>query len=157
MSFQPAFPEGGPGGVGRVVERDIAASQAWNVGALLLVDSNGAFAECGADPAAIAAVALAPTGADTSGFNILGQKAFPPGKMQAATIKGRHFTAKYVGSLPAADGGLYGVVRDTDGLWKVDFSETTATRLKLVGRRTTSPENIARVIVEFLDANVQAI
>lgn len=157
MSFQPAYPEGGPGGVGRVVTRPIAASQAWNTGALLLVDNNGAFAECGADPAAIAAVALAPTGSDTSGFNILGQKAFPPGQMQAATIKGRRFIAKYVGTLPAADGGAYGVVRDSDGFWKVDFTETTATRLKLVDRRTTSPENLALVVVEFLDANVQAI
>lgn len=158
MSFQIAFPEHGPGGAGRNVDRDIAASQTWNVGALLLVDANGAFAECGADPAAIAAVALAPQGTDTSGFNILGTKAFPPGRMQAATIGNqRHFTAKYVGTLPAADGGLFGVVRDTDGDWKVDFTETTATRLKLVSRRTQSPENIARVVVEFLAANVQAI
>jgi hypothetical protein len=155
MSFQLAHPDGVA--VGRVVERDIAASQTWNVGALLLVDANGAFAECGADPAAIAAVALAPQGTDTSGFNILGTKAFPPGKMQAATIKNKVFTAKYTGTLPAADGGLYGVVKDTDNDWKVDFSETTATRLKLVGRRTTSPENIARVLVKFLDANVQDI
>lgn len=155
MSFQLAYPEGDD--VGRVVERDIAAAQTWNVGALLLVDANGAFAECGADPAAIAAVALAPQGADASGFNILGTKAFPPGKMQAAPIKNRQFTAKYVGTLPAADGGVYGVVRDTDLDWKVDFAETTNTRLKLIGRRTTSPENIARVIVQFLDANVQAI
>lgn len=158
MSFQIAYPDGtGPGGVGRIVERDIAAAQAWNTGALVLVDANGAFAECGADPAAVAAVALAPTGADTSGFNILGTKAFPPGKMQAATIKGRRFTAKYIGTLPAADGGLFGVVKDSDGDWKVDFTETVNTRLKLIGRRTLSPENIARVVVEFLDANVQVI
>jgi len=155
MSFQLAHPVGVA--VGRVVERDLAASQTFNVGALLLVDSNGAFAECGADPAAIAAVALAPAGSDTSGFNVLGVKPFPPGKMQAKTIQGVQFTAKYVGTLPAADGGLYGVVRDTDGDWKVDFSETSATRLKLIGRRTTSPENIARVVVQFLDANVQTI
>lgn len=155
MSFQMAHPDGVA--VGRVVERDLAAAQTFSVGALLLVDGNGAFAECGADPAAIAAVALAPAGADASGFNILGTKSFPPGKMQAETIKNRIFSAKYVGTLPAADGGLYGVVKDSDGDWKVDFTETTATRLKLVGRRTTSPENIARVLVQFLDANVQAI
>lgn len=158
MTFQMAHPDGGgPGGVGRIVERDLAAAQTFNVGALLLVDGNGAFAECGADPAAIAAVALAPAGADTSGFNILATKAFPPGKMQAEVIKDRTFTAGYVGTLPAADGGSYGVVRDTDSSWKVDFTETVNTCLKLVGRRTTSPENIARVIVQFLDSHVQAI
>lgn len=155
MSFQLAHPDGDD--VGRVVTRDLAASQTFNVGALLAVDSNGAFAECGADPAAIAAVALSPAGTDSSGFNILGRKEFPSGKMQACPIKNRQFTAKYVGSLPAADGGLYGVVRDTDGDWKVDFSEIVNTSLKLVGRRTNSPENIARVVVQFLDANVQVI
>ena len=155
MSFQLAHPVGVA--VGRVVERDLAASQVFNVGALLLVDSNGAFAECGADPAAIAAVALAPAGPDTSGFNILGVKPFPPGKMQAETLAGKQFTAKYVGTLPAADGGVYGVVRDTDGSWKVDFSEVTATRVTLIGRRTTSPENIARVVVEFLATCIQTI
>jgi len=156
MSFQLAHPVGVA--VGRVVERDLAASQTFTVGALLLVDSNGAFAECGADPAAIAAVALAPAGSDTSGFNILGVKPFPPGKMQGKTIGDNcQFTAKYVGTLPAADGGAYGVVKDSDGDWKVDFNETSATRLRLIGRRTTSPENIARVVVQFLDANVQTI
>ena len=154
MSFQVAYPDGND--VGYIVEGDIVASQAWLVGALLVRDSDNAFAECGADPVAVGAVALAPCGADTSGFNILGVKEFPPGKMQACPVQGkRAFTAEYVGTLPAADGGLYGVVRDTDSKWKVDFSEITATVVKLIGRRTTSPENIARVIVEFLDDVVQ--
>lgn len=156
MSFQVAYPDGMA--VGYMVEGDIADSQAWLVGALLIRDSDFAFAECGADPAAVAAVALAPCGTDSSGFNILGSKEFPPGKMQVCPVQNkRPFTALYVGTLPAADGGSYGVVRDTDGLWKVDFNETTATVVKLIGRRTTSPENIARVIVEFLDDVVQAI
>lgn len=155
MSFQMAHPNGVA--VPRVVTRPLAAGAAFLEGALLLVDANGAFAECGADPAAIAAVALAPCGADTSGFNILGKKEFPPGYMQGETIKDREFSAKYIGSLPAADGGAYGVVKDSDGYWKVDFTDTTATRVRLVDRRTTSPENIARVVVKFLDANVQTI
>lgn len=157
MSFQIAYPDGGAAGVPRIVTRALAAAQAFNVGALVLVDANGNFAECGADPAAIAAVALAPAGSDSSGFNILGTKSFPPGYMQGCCIKGKAFSAKYVGSLPAADGGLYGVVKDSDGDWKVDFGETTNTRLKLVDRRTNSPENIGRVIVRFLDANAQDI
>lgn len=156
MSFQMAHPDGVA--VPRVVTRPLAASQAFNAGALLLVDANGAFAECGADPTSIAAVALGPCGTDASGFNILGKKEFPPGYMQGESIRGgKTFSAKYVGSLPAADGGAYGVVKDSDGDWKVDFTDTTNTRLRLVDRRTTSPENIARVLVQFLDANVQAI
>jgi hypothetical protein len=158
MSFQMAYPDGpSPGGVGRIVTRPLAAAQVFNVGALLLVDANGAFAECAANPAAIAAVALAPAGTDASGFNMLGAFPFPPGQMQGEAIKGRKFTCKYVGTLPAADGALYGVVRDSDNSWKVNFADTVNTRVKLVDRRTNSPENIARVVVEFLDANVQSI
>jgi hypothetical protein len=55
------------------------------------------------------------------------------------------------------DGGSYGVVKDSDGKWKVDFSDTTATRVKLVGRRTNSPENLPQVIVTVLAANVQVM
>jgi hypothetical protein len=67
------------------------------------------------------------------------------------------FRAKYVGSLPAADGGSYGVVKDSDGFWKVDFTDTTATRVKLVGRLTNAPENVPEVLVTFLAANLQDI
>lgn len=156
MSFQLAHPKGVA--VPRTVTRPLAASQAFNAGTLLLVDANGAYAECGADPTAIAAVAIAPCGADSSGFNILGKKEFPPGYMQGIALVDRPvFSAKYIGGLPAADGGAYGVVKDSDGDWKVDFTETVNTRLRLVDRRTTSPENIARVVVEFLDANIQTI
>jgi hypothetical protein len=48
-------------------------------------------------------------------------------------------------------------VKDSDGQWKVDFAETTNTRLRLVDRRTGSPENVGRVVVQFLDANIQTI
>jgi len=155
MSFQLAHPDGTH--VPRVVTKPLAASQVFLEGALLLEDSNAAYAECGADPAAIAAVAPNGAGPDTSGFNILGVKPFPPGFMDGISVRNQIFSARYVGTLPAADGGSYGVVKDTDGYWKVDFNETSATRVVLVGRRTTSPENIARVLVRFLDANVQTI
>lgn len=156
MSFQLAHPYGRS--VPRVIEKPLAAAQTFNAGALLLADASDNFAECGADPASIGAVALSGAGSDTSGFNIFGKKEFPPGKMQAVPLKtDLPFTAKYVGTLPAANGGSYGVVRDTDSDWKVDFAETVATRVKLVDRRTTSPENIARVVVEFLAANIQLL
>ena len=155
MSFMLAEPF--EDGVGRTIERPQAAGSSYLQGALLLVDANGAYAECGADPVAIAAVSASDAGTDTSGFNTFGVKGFPPGKMQGYTIKNKTFSALYVGTLPAADGGVYGVVRDTDSKWKVDFTDTTATRVKLVNRRTNSPENLPRVLVRFIDANVQDI
>lgn len=141
-----------------IVERDIVPAAAYLQGALLLVNGSNQFAECGADPAAIAAVACTDVGPDTSGYNRLGQKNFPPGRVQGIQVtRERLFRALYVGTLPSVDGGSYGVIKDSDGKWKVDFAETVNTRLKLVGRRTNSPENLPQVIVKFLAANVQIV
>lgn len=154
--FQLAYPKGVS--VPRIVTKPLAASQAFLEGALVLLDSNFACAECGADPAAIAGVALSGCGADSSGFNILGKKEFPPGYMQILTLSAEvPLSCAYVGTLPAADGGSYGVVKDTDGYWKLDFAETTAAQFKLVDRLTNSPENIGRVIVIPLVAKIQLI
>lgn len=141
-----------------IVERNQVAGSAYLQGTLLLVNGSNEFAECGADPAAIAAVSCSATGADATGFNRLGVKGFPPGRVQGIRVtRERLFRAKYFGALPGVDGGAYGVVKDADGLWKVDFSDAVNTRVKLVGRRTNSPENLPEVIVVFLAANVQVV
>lgn len=141
-----------------IVERDIVPGAAYPQGSLVLVNGSNQFAECGADPASIAAVACTDVGADTTGFNRFGSKNFPPGRVQAIRVtRERRFRALYVGTLPGVDGGSYGVVKDSDGKWKVDFTETVNTRLKLVGRRTNSPENLPQVVVVFLAANVQVL
>jgi hypothetical protein len=155
MSFQLAHPDGVR--VPRIVEKNLAAAQAFLEGALVLADASDNYAECGADPASIAGVTVSPAGADASGFNRFAKKEFPPGKMQVIALTGIVFSARYIGGLPAANGASYGVVRDSDLYWKVDFTETVNTRLKLVDRRTNSPENIARVLVIFLTANIQVI
>lgn len=142
----------------KIREKAVAVGQVFSLGALLLVDSNGAYAECGADPAAIAAVAESDFGPDLSGFNRLNVSGFPPGYMQATSIESEQaFHAEYVGALPAAPGGSYGVVRDTDGRWKVDFGETTATRLKYVKPWGEAPLNRNRVVVIFLPSVVQVL
>lgn len=156
MSFQLAYPKGVA--VPRIIEKSLAAAQAFEVGALLVADANDNWAECGADPASIAAVACSPAGADSTGFNILGRREFPSGKVQAIALSAEvPLSCKYVGTLPAVNGGTYGVVRDTDGFWKLDFSEVTAMQFKLVDRRTNSPENIGRVIVIPLVAKIQLV
>lgn len=145
-----------PGGfVPPLVERALAAGYAEAQGALLVVNGSGQYAACGADPPLIAAVANGPGGTDTSGFNILGTKEFPPGYMQGIPLAGNRFRAPYVGTLPAADGGQYGVIRDADGIWKVDFDEVAAVVLTLVGRFTNDPEDQPEVLVEFLPSVIQ--
>lgn len=147
---------GAPGGtIGAIVERPLAAAYAEEQGALLVVNGSGQYAACGADPALIAAVADTPGGTDASGFNILGHKEFPAGYMQGINIRDRVFRAFYVGALPAADGGQYGVIRDSDGFWKVDFNEVDNPVLVLVGRLTASPESQAEVLIKFLPAVIQ--
>lgn len=156
MSFQLANPKGMA--VPRIIEKALAAAQAGEAGALMIADGSDNWAECGADPASIGAVALSPFGTDTGGFNILGKREFPPGRLQCIPLTPDvPLTCKYVGSLPGANGGTYGVVRDTDSQWKLDFTEVTAMQFKLVDRRTASPENIARVVVLPLVAKIQIL
>lgn len=142
-----------------VKELPVAAGAAFETGALLIRDANGAWAECGADPAVVGAVAESGFGADTSGFAHLGRKEFPTGFMQATKVQGeQHFHAEYVGTLPAAAGGAYGVVRDTDSRWKVDFADTTNQVVRLVNIEwTQAPLNKNRVEVVFLPGVVQII
>lgn len=143
--------------VPRVRELPLAAGAAGLRGALMVRDANGDWAECGADPAAIGGVSESDFGASTGiGSLSTGKLEFPPGRMQCTLVQDEVvFRARYVGALPAADGGSYGVIRDVDGLWKVDFNEVAATRVKLVSRLTDSPLNVPEVLVVFLAANVQ--
>jgi hypothetical protein len=159
VSFQLAHPGDPAGGKGvpRIVHKNLAAAQAFNAGALLLADASDNYAECGANPAAIAAVAISGAGTDTSGYVRFGKKEFPPGTMQGIVVNGTVFTARYLGALPAANGASYDVLRDSDVDWKVNFASSANARVKLLDRRTSSPENIARVLVIVLAANVQII
>lgn len=146
-------------GVPKARQRPVAAGQNFEVGALLVLDGSGNWAECGADPAAIGAVSESPFGVDTVGYIGTGRKEFPPGEVVATAVQDEvSFKAQYLGSLPAAIGGTYGVTRDTGGIWKVDFNKTGATaRVKLLNRFADAPINQALVEVVFLSANVQIV
>lgn len=157
MSFILTKPDGEK--MPRTIQRPVVAGSDFQQGALLLVNGSDEFAECGADPASIAAVAASGAGPDNTGFNILGERGFPPGYVQGHAVQNEQlFHAEYVGTLPAVAGGSYGVVKDADGKWKVDFAETINTRVKLVDLSwTAAPLNVPRVVVSFLAANVQVV
>lgn len=139
-------------------EKPVAAAQAFEEGALLLMDVNGNWAECGANPASIGACAESAYGTDTTGFVRTGKREFPPGFMQGCLVQdNQNFHCEYLGVLPAADGGTYDVIRDADNRWKVNFASSANARAKLVGRMTNSPENRNRVLVVILAANVQVL
>lgn len=155
MSFIPAtsFAQSVP----RTIERGIATGYAGNKGALLVLNGSNEFAECGADPTAVAGVAVGAGGADTDGFNITGRKEFPALKLQAYWPgNGQLFLARYVGTL-GTPGTQYGVVRDTDGLWKVDFAETTTDVVMFHKSLNVSPESQPLVLVSFVQSIVTNI
>ena len=140
----------------KVKERALAVGATGKKGAALVVDTDGNYATAGADPDVIAAFAQSDYGPDTSGFSHLGVHEFPPGYMQGVSVEDlQPFHGMYVGTLPAATGGSYGIVLDTDGLWKVDFDETVNTVFQLVTFLTQSPENRNRVEVVVLPGAVQ--
>lgn len=138
------------------VEKDLATGEDFLLGALLIVNASDEYAEAGADPAAVAAVALSGAGTESDPFRRPTNREFPPGKMQAIPVQGeRKFRSFYVGTLPSEAGGEYGVVRDTDEKWKVDFNETTTTVVKLQSiKPTEEPLNQNEVVVTFLPSVV---
>lgn len=156
MSFKAARLRAGVTPIIR--EKAVAVAQAWEEGALLLMDGNGNWAECAANPAVIGAVAEGAYGADATGFVRTGRREFPPGFMQGILVQNQQdFTVLFLGGLPAADGGTFDVIRDADLFWKVNFASSANARAKLVGRETNSPENRNRVIVQILAANAQQL
>lgn len=154
MGFSPSRLKSGM--TPRTKERPLAAGANGKRGALLVVDGNGAYATAGANPAAIAATAASDYGPDASGFNHLGQAGFPPGFLQGHSIDGvQPFKCGFIGAIPAAEGGSYDVILDSDGEWKVNFGSAANARVKLVKLLTNAPENRNEVEVVFLPANIQ--
>lgn len=146
------------------VEKPVAAGADFSAGALLVEDANGAWAECAANPTAVAAISEHGFGADTTGFTPLGRTEFPPGFALGTPVQdGQKFHAQYLGALPAAPGASYGVTRDTDGTWKVDFGKNAGVAgsvlvVKLVSLEwTEAPINRNRVTVVVLDSVVQRV
>lgn len=155
MSFRPATLQGQS--ITPARELPLADSEDFEPGALLLV-SSGEFAECGADPSAVAAVAVTGAGPDAEGFRLPARKEFPPNRIQGIIIQeGQRFSAEYVGTLGSI-GTAYGVVKDSDNNWKVDFTDTTNDVVTLVDiDGTAAPLSHPRVIVTFLPAVIQAV
>lgn len=151
---------GGGGKIPTTVERPILVGYAEAQGALLVYDGTN-FVACGADPAQIAAIALTPGGADTSGFNILGRKEYPPNFLQGILPQGNRFLCPFLGALPATTGDSFGVTRDTDGVWKLDFAKVGSPTFTYRGCPDRSPADAAGsgqdilVEVQILDGVVQ--
>ena len=137
-----------------------AAASSFTLGAALLMNASGEWAECGADPALIGAFAEHPVGTGAGALFPVGTKEFPPGECIGSLVSNdQEFTCDYAGTLPAAIGGTYGITRGADGIWRVDFAKSAANqRVKLTSiAETASPLGRRRVTIQVLPANVQIV
>lgn len=115
------------------------SSTAFLAGSPLIIHSDGTFREAGADPSVIAAISLTDVGTGSGAEFPIGSKEFPPGKVQAVTLKpGQKFTCLYTGTL-GTPGTAYGIVKGGDGIWRLDFGETSTTQFKFVRSLDDSP------------------
>lgn len=125
-----------------IEEYDVADSETtFEKGSLLLLTS-GELVEAGADPGEVDFVSLSAHGAEpaglsgASGFNRLGTRGFPPGRMQGVRVADNvYFSAEFVGDVEAAVvGTFYGVVKGADGIWRVDLTDTGNDVVELVSK-----------------------
>lgn len=123
----------------------LAAAQTFKTGALVLRDGSANIAECGADPAVIYGVAEEPATKEiTDATKIIVQKATETAKWWFPTN---------VAPTSANSGVNYGVTKDADGIWYVDFTKTAGSARVYVHQVDTDTN---RVEVSVLAANRQA-
>lgn len=155
MSFELHTPQSAGGLPSDIIQKKVASGGAWLKGHILTVNGSDEFAAVsGADPAlnTFAAIAQSDVGTGAGALYPIGTKEFPPGYAIAIPLReGRRFTCEYVGTLPATAGGSYGIVIDTDGRCKLDFSDTTNTRFKCTSIAWSKPPlSRGRVTVQAL-------
>lgn len=100
-----------------------AAGQTYLQGALVVLDGSKNVTECGADPASIYGLANGPAGKHPEGATVTtisklgnGQKVWMPFVTATPTRASNENKA-------------YGVVKDADGIWCIDDTDTVATRV----------------------------
>lgn len=144
--------------VPRAREVPVAAGEAFEKGALGALVA-GEFTEAAADPAvgAVTYVSQSPFGASTGAYGATAgnRLEFPPGRTVVTDAFATTFRAEFEGSLPAAPGGSYGVIRSTDGQWRVNFADTVAPlQVRYIGPVSDLPSStVPRLVeVEFIAA-----
>lgn len=144
-------------GVPRALEVPVAVGEEFEVGALGSLVA-GEFTEAGADPAvgAVTHVSQTPFGSNTTGFgSIGGRREFPPGIAIVTDAFATTFRCEFTGTLPAAVGASYGVVRGADALWRVAFADVVAPlQVRYLGPVNDLPASVTPrlVEVEFIPA-----
>jgi hypothetical protein len=122
----------------------LAAAQTFITGALVLRDGSGNVAECGADPASIYGISEGQAGKEITDVNKI--------IVTRATEFTRWWMSTSVAPTSANSGISYGVTKDADGIWYVDFTKTAGSARVYVHQIDT---DTGRVEVSILAANRQ--
>lgn len=123
----------------------LAAGQTFLNGALVVLDASKNVTECGADPASIYGMALEPANKDPEGAYCI----------VAPAIEGKFFWMPCSSAPAQANVSKnYGVVKDADGIWCVDFTDTTNTRVFV--HEVTVDNQMARVSVMAANRQISA-
>jgi len=122
----------------------LAAAQTFKIGAAVLMDGSQNIAECGADPASIYGFAAgAATKDPQDATKQIVYKAF----------EGQKFWMQTSVAPAASNRGVnYGITKDADGIWYVDFTKTAGVARMYVHDIDT---DTVRVLVSVLAANRQ--
>ena len=124
------------------IQLPLAAGQTFKTGSFVVYTA-GAIQECGADPASIYGIST----------GVAGMNPVDPAKcIVYKAFEGQKFWMQASSDPAAANRGVsYGVAKDADGIWYVDFTDTVATRVYVHDVDTDTK----RVLVSVLEANRQ--
>lgn len=110
-----------------VKEYPIKAAEAWALGAAVVLDATPELTECGADPAAILGFSMAPVAAGDLSGSMAGLGLGCP---VAIAEEGRKFWMDGDNAPVITDvGESYGIAVDGDGVWHVDGTDPTNTKV----------------------------
>lgn len=134
---------------GTIREYAITASEAWEVGAVVLLDGNETLIEASADPTVLLGFSLA----EVSAGDLAGEMAgLGLGCPVALAEVGTRFWIDGDNDPVATDRNRkYGMAVDADGIWHIDGTETTTTSLYVHDIDT----DINRYLVEVLASRMQ--
>ncbi len=117
----PKFPATPAAGDRRVEQFPLHAAQTFKLGAAVYLDATPDVNECGDDPATILGFATEPATKDPESSAVV---------LVAKCEEGRRFWMSGSSNPAATDVNLtYGIDSDADGIWVVDKTETTNTRV----------------------------
>lgn len=139
----PAFPATPDARSRKLRQYAQKAGETFKLGACVLLDANEDILEAGADPASIRGFAAEPAGKDPEAGKVL----------VAVCDQGELFWMAGDNAPVKADiNQNYGIVKDADGIWTVDGTETTNTRVHV--HQIDTDRNL--YLVSVLEANRQA-